>query len=490
MVDARADDAGPGSLRLSPLFWPLEELTRCYGERSLSPLEVTREALARIAAYDQELGAYLTIADTPALTQAAEAERAYVRGAARPLLGVPLSIKDLFDVAGVRTTLGSLVHAHDVALSDSPAVQRLRAAGAVFLGKTNTSEFGQAATTESLVGPPARNPWDRSRTAGGSSGGAAASVGAGLAAAALGSDGGGSIRIPAAFCGLVGLKPGIRAVPAGGQFRAMADFACAGPIARRVADARSLLAVLAGRALPRQAASGGVRVAWCPTLEARPVTPGIAGLAERAVADLAGAGRHEVVDSVPPIDGWQEVFRVLLLAEEWKERGHLLRQPAVRLTDYEARTLAAAEKVTSAEVEAARDGLSQIRRRFLRYLEAVELIATPATATTAFPVGERPREIAGVRVDRLWGAFPFTPQFNVANLPAASVPIGLLDGLPVGLQLVARPGGEALLLDVCEQLEEVVRFDILALAGRWPEVRVAGPPGPGPSPPGDAETEE
>ncbi|HKF78724.1 MAG TPA: amidase family protein, partial [Candidatus Dormibacteraeota bacterium] len=136
--------AGRSSTPLSPLYWPLDELLRRYAERSLSPVEVTREALARIAAYDAQLGAYLTVTEQAALSQAANAEQAYARGEAAPLLGVPISIKDLFDVAGVRTTLGSLAHAQDVAPSDSPAVGRLRAAGAVFLGKTNTSEFGQS----------------------------------------------------------------------------------------------------------------------------------------------------------------------------------------------------------------------------------------------------------------------------------------------------------------------------------------------------------
>jgi len=461
--------AGTSSTPLSPLYWPLDELLRRYAERSLSPVEVTREALARIAAYDAQLGAYLTVTEQAALSQAANAEQAYARGEAAPLLGVPISIKDLFDVAGVRTTLGSLAHAQDVAPSDSPAVGRLRAAGAVFLGKTNTSEFGQSATTESLVGPPARNPWDPSRTAGGSSGGAAASVGAGLAAGALGSDGGGSIRIPAAFCGLVGLKPGSGTVPEGGRFQAMSEFASAGPIGRRVGDVRLMLAVLAGGQPPGGPMRAGLRIAWCPTLDGRPVDPRLAATVERAVRVLADSGQHEIVEAPPPTVGWQDVFRVLVLAEERRQRGHLLRQAQAPLTDYETRTLVAAEGVTQGEEEAARGRLQEIRRGFARYFETVDLVATPATAVPAFAVGERPREIAGSRVDRLWGAFPFTPQFNVADLPAATLPVGLVEGLPVGLQLVVRPGGEGLLLDVCSRLEESIGFDLLAPVRRWPE---------------------
>lgn len=455
-----------------PLFWPLEDLVEAYTQRSLSPVDIVREALDRIDVYNGDLGAYLTVTREAALTQAADAERAYARGLVAPLLGVPVSIKDLFDVAGVRTTLGSLAHAADVAKTDSVAVQRLRSAGAVFLGKTNTAEFGQSATTENLLGPPARNPWDRTRTAGGSSGGASASVGAGLAAAALGSDGGGSIRIPSAFCGLFGLKPGADTCPGGGRFRAMSEFACPGPIVRRAADARPFLGALAGHGYPRNPVPKGLRIAWCGTLDARPLDSRLKATTESAVKILAELGPHDVVDSPPPVAGWADVFRVLVLAEEWEQRGHLLQQPAPPLTDYVARALAAGVNVTSREVQAARVELEELRERVAGFFQDVDLVATPATAVTAFVVGQRPREIEGTSVDWLWGAFPFTPQFNVAGLPAASLPIGLLDGLPVGLQLVASPGGESLLLDVCEQLEAAIGFDATAVARLWPDPRL------------------
>jgi Asp-tRNA(Asn)/Glu-tRNA(Gln) amidotransferase A subunit family amidase len=452
----------------SPLLWPLAELIDAYAARTLSPVEVVREALDRISAHDAPLGAYLTVCEDLALAQAAEAERAYAAGQIRALLGVPLSIKDLFDVAGVRTTFGSLAHAADVAVDDSPAVARLRDAGAVFLGKTNTAEFGQSATTETLVGPPAANPWDPERTAGGSSGGAAASVAAGLAAAALGSDGGGSIRIPAAFCGLFGLKPTQGAAPDGGRFRAMSDFACAGPITRRVGDARPFLAALTGDRVPPQTAPPRLRVAWCPALEGHPVDPEVARTVQSAVEELCRLGRHELVDAAPPLEGWREVFGVLVLAEEWRERGVLLRHPEPPLTRYARAALEAGERITPAQVDAARAELARMRAGYTRYFEDTDLIATPATAVPAFPIGRRPREIAGRPADRLWGPFPFTPQFNVAGLPAASVPAGLVGGLPVALQLVARPGAEAVLLDVCEGLEEALAFDASAPARRRP----------------------
>lgn len=446
---------------LSPVLRPLAELTRGYAARELSPVEVTRDVLARIAARNAELGAYITVTEELALEQAAAAEQAYRGGESGPLLGVPLSIKDLFDVRGAVSTFGSLAHVGEVAADDSAAVARLRAAGAVFLGKTSTAEFGQSATTETLVAPPARNPWDPMRTAGGSSGGAAASVAGGIAAAALGSDGGGSIRIPAAFCGLFGLKPTQGAVPDGGRFRAMSDFACAGPITRRVGDARTVLAALTGTELERRPVPR-LRLAWCPSLDGRPVDPAVARLAGEAVQKLRGLGAGLVVDAPPPVAGWQDVFRVLVLAEEWRERGALLRRAGLELTDYERRSLVAGELITAEEVGAAREELQRMRAGYESYFRDVDLIATPATAVPAFPIGERPVEVAGQKVDWLWGAFPFTPQFNVAGLPAACVPVGLVGGLPVGIQLVARRGGEGLLLDVCEELEEQIGFDAAA----------------------------
>jgi len=450
----------------SPLFWPLDQLIRSYSHRDLSPVEVTTEALERIRIHDPVLGSYLTTTAELALEQARQAEVAYADGTASPLAGVPMSIKDLFDVEGTRTTYGSLAFQERVAPADSGAVRRLRLAGAVFLGKTNTAEFGQSATTENLLGPPARNPWDPERTAGGSSGGAAASVGAGLALAALGSDGGGSTRIPAAFCGLFGLKPSSGLCPDEGGFTGMKEFAVPGPITRRVSDARPLLAALAGRSYQRSPAPRGLRVCWCPTLEGRPVDPGLAAAVEAAVGIMGRTGQR-VVRAEAPVEGWIDIFRVLVLAEEWAKRRRLLEPGQPAITDYEERTLLAGSRITEAEVAAASAALAAYRERFRGFLRDWDLMVTPSTAVPAFPVGQRPELIAGIPVSWLWGAFPFTPAFNVAGVAAATVPCGLVEGLPVGLQMVAAPGREDLLLDVCEEIEEALRFDPAALAETW-----------------------
>lgn len=441
------------------------ELVSAYRGRSLSPVEVTRVFLERIERLDNQLHAFVEILPELAMAQAAAAERAYADGGRpAPLLGIPVSIKDAFHVEGVPTTLGSLVHQGQVAKADSGVVRRLRAAGSVFTGKTNTAEFGQSATTDNLLGPDTANPWDPTRTPGGSSGGAAASVAAGLSTLAVGSDGGGSVRIPAAFTGLYGIKPSPGLCSDEKGFRAMTDFVSPGPLARTVADARVMLGVLADREFPRSSA-GRLRVAYCPRPEGRPVDPAVAAAVDGAAAALSRLG-HEVTEADLPVDGWDEVFGPLVLDDEHRERGHLLADPD-RLTRYERATLRAAVSLDPARVQRAHDLLPVYRQRIERLFERYDVLLTPAVAVPAFPLGERPVKIAGEEVDPLWGAFPFAVPFNVAGVPAASVPCGLADGLPLGAQLVTRASSEALLLDVSEDLEEALQFDHGRIFERW-----------------------
>jgi aspartyl-tRNA(Asn)/glutamyl-tRNA(Gln) amidotransferase subunit A len=336
----------------------------------------------------------------------------------------------------------------------------------VFVGKTNTGEFGQSATTDILMGPDTGNPWDPSRTPGGSSGGAAASVAAGLATVAVGSDGGGSIRIPAAFTGIVGLKPSPDVVRDEKGFRAMTDFVSAGPMASTVADARTLFGILADVAVRRHQVDFGLRIGYCPRPEGRPVDAGVAAALERAAVALEELG-HRVTTTELPVTGWNEVFGPLVLEDEHRERGHLLQHSADKLTRYERSSLRAALALDPAEVQRAHALLPEYRRRVDALFDTFDVLLTPVTAVPAFPLGERPSHIAGEEVDQLWGAFPFAVPFNVAGVAAASVPCGLADGLPVGAQLVSRAGTETFLLDVCEDLEEALAFDRTALLERW-----------------------
>lgn len=448
----------------NPLLWPVGDLMRSFAAGELSPVDVAVAALDRIEAIDPDLHAFVLVDRDLTLAQAAESERRYRSGEALPLDGVPVSIKDAFHVRGLPTTLGSLHHRTDIAAADSGVTRRLRESGAVFTGKTNTAEFGQSATTDNLLGPDTLNPWDTTRTPGGSSGGAAASVAAALSSLAVGSDGGGSVRIPAAFCGLFGMKPTRGRCPDEGGFRAMTDFVSPGPLAWSAADARPLLEVLSGRHYPRRAVRRLV-VGYCPQPEGRPVHPGVRAGLETAARELERLG-HVVVEVDLPIGGWNDIFGPLVLEDEGRERGHLLAQPEM-LTVYERRSLEAATRLDPADVERARRELPAYRQRVSDIFLSVDAVLTPTVAVPAFELGQRPRQIDGQPVDALWGAFPFAVPFNVAGTPAATLPCGLAEGLPVGAQLVTPMHTEALLLELAQSLEEALAFDRSGVLQRW-----------------------
>lgn len=455
----------------SPLTWPVTEMIAAYRRGELSPIEVAQTALDRIEQFDDQLHAFVTIDAQMTLLQATESEARYRNGDARPLEGVPVSVKDAFHIRGLPTTLGSLHHQHDMASEDSGVVARLRKAGAVFTGKTNTAEFGQSATTDNLLGPDTANPWDTTRTSGGSSGGAAASVASGMSTLAVGSDGGGSVRIPAAFCGLFGMKPTRGRCPDEGGFRAMTDFVSPGPLAWRAADARPMLEALASRNYPRRDLRSLV-VGYCARPEDRAVHPGVVAAADRAAALLEQLG-HRVEPVELPLTGWNDVFGPLVLEDEARERGHLLAQPEL-LTEYERRSLEAAQRLDPADVERARRSLPVYRQQISDVFLNFDVILTPSTAVPAFELGRRPRTIDNHAVDALWGAFPFAVPFNVAGTPAATIPAGLVDGLPVGVQLVSPMHTEALLLEIAQELENALAFDRSAVLTRWDLAAPAG----------------
>lgn len=442
-----------------PCFWPAAALRKAYQTQELSPEEVADRVLSRLRELNPLVHAYWYDLDGLARRQAKAAKEAYRRGTAGPLAGIPISIKDTFDIEGEVSSYGSQAFRRNVAAADSGSVRRLRQAGAMFVGKTQTAEFGQSATSENCLGPAAANPWNLACTPGGSSGGAATSVAAGLATVALGADGGGSIRIPAAFTGLVGVKPTYGLCLNEGGFRAMSDFVCPGPLAWRVADARDMLGVLSGAALQRGSVGRALRVAWCPKPEGRAVHPDLLASVGAAVQRLENLGHHvEEVDL--PLGGWNDVFGPLVLDEERRERGHLLDSTDVTLTDYVRRTLDAGKGLDSSAVDAARQRHGAYRERIAGLFVRHDVIVTPATAVPAFPLGKRPAEIDGRSVDWLWGAFPFTSPFNVAGSPALSLPSGFVDGMPVGIQLVAGMGRDGFLMDLAEDLEESLGLDL------------------------------
>ncbi|MER7706585.1 amidase [Kitasatospora sp. NPDC097605] len=438
-------------------------LRRLYAARQLSPVEYTEDTLRLIDALGPVLGAFVTVAADRALAQAARAEERVLRlGEAawdgRPLLGVPLSVKDLTATEGIRTTRGSLALRDAVPVRDAPAVARLRRAGAIVLGKTTTSEGGWSAGTVNRLGPPAANPWDLSRSAGGSSGGAAAAVAAGLGIAATGTDGAGSIRIPAAFCGVVGFKPSHGRVP---YVPYCPDrLAHLGPLTRTVADAELLLRVMAGpdpddpdSLLPPPvppAADGPLRIAWIEGLRAP--GPSVPADPQRAAVERLAAAGHHVETIAPPFDDAYPALVTLLAAAEAaaspvEDDGSA--DPARLAVVRHGRTLTAVQLV-HAEAERA-----ELARRLASCLQRFDVLAVPTVPVPPFAVDAWHPDEPAYEDPLAWLSWaPAAFPFNLAGLPAVSVPAGFgPDGLPVGLQLAAARHHDALVLRVAAEVE-------------------------------------
>ena len=438
--------------------------------RRVSPVEVTRSLLERIERVNPHVNAYCTVASDTALADARRAEDAVMRGdALPPLHGVPISFKDLTPTAGIRTTFGSKIFEHNVPKEDAITVERVRHAGAIVLGKTNTPEFGCKGVTDNRIFGHTRNPWNLDRIAGGSSGGAAAALAAGLGPLAEGSDLAGSIRIPAAVCGVVGLKPGIGRVPRYPAANAWTSFSITGPMARTVRDAALLLSVLAGPddrdpiSLPStdddfaRAADGGVRglrVAWSADLGFAAVDPEVRALCATAARAFESCG-CTLADAHPgfedPIDLFLDLTAPARAAvcepylAEWRDQmdpilvGRIERSRGATAVDF--------ERATHRRTALA----ATMQRFFARH----DLLVTPTVSVAAFPIGQTlPADIDGRAVSHPLGWFPFTYPFNVTGHPAISVPAGwTAAGLPVGLQIVGRRFEEATVLRAAAALE-------------------------------------
>lgn len=449
----------------------LAELVRT---RQVSPIELVDLFLDRIAALNPKLNAYLTVAADQARSAAGEAERVVMGGGPLPPLhGVPLSIKDLHATKGLRTTFGSYVYREHVPDGDAVAVERLRRAGGIILGKTNTPEFGQSATTENRLGDHGRNPWNPERTSGGSSGGAAAAVAAGLGPLALGSDGGGSIRVPAGFCGVVGFKPTYGRVPAHGGLGGMPMFSHLGPITRTVRDAALMLGVMAGfdrrdpnalRQPPPDFLGGlvdqpatalrNLRVAWSPDLGYARVEATVRSVAGTAAQLFAAFGCH-LEEASPATGAPFPIFGPIVAVDEYAASGHLLQDHADELMRYVRATFEHGQGVMGYEYSQALRGLERFRAQMADFFEGYDLLLCPTNAVPAFPVGRRPKVIDGHAVDTLWGPFPFAAPFNLTGQPAITVPCGFApDGLPIGLQIVGRFGDEVAVLRAAAAFEQ------------------------------------
>ncbi len=459
-------------------FLSATELRERYQRRALSPVEVAEAVLARIDRLNPRLTAFVTVTPELALEQAKAAERAYAPGGAPgPLAGVPISIKDLTPTKGIRTARGSLLDPNWVPDEDAPFVERVYAAGAVMLGKTNTPELGWKGDSGNRLVGPTHNPWRQGRTAGGSSGGAAAAVAAGLGPLAQGSDGAGSIRIPAAFCGIFGLKPSFGLVP---QYPASAvgDLSHLGPMTRTVRDATLLLGVAAGAderdrlswssgvdyAAATEGGVAGLRVAWSPDLGYARVDPGVAAATEGAARRFAELG-CEVEEVGPALPSPWDLIDVLWSSAMAGAFYGKLEEVRDRIEPGLLAVVERGRERRADELAAAHGRRNAYYQGMRRFMEGYDLLLTPALPITAFVAGaDRPEPVAtegGANLD--WT--PFTYPFNLTGQPAATVPCGFVDGLPVGLQIVGRWRDDATVLLAAAAFEAIAPW-----AGSWPDL--------------------
>jgi amidase len=469
------------------------ELAAAIRTKDLSPVAVTDHYLRRTQELNEQVGAFYTVTADLAAEQAAAAEKAVTQAAdpaeLPPLTGVPIPIKDLNMVAGVRQTLGSLAYENYVPDTDDYVVTRLKDAGVVITGKTSTPEFGLPCYTETRIGPPARTPWDLSRSAGGSSGGAAAAVSAGLAPAAQGSDGAGSIRIPSSVCGLFGIKASRGRISGGPLVPDLLGFGIEGPITRTVADAALLLDVMAGNyhgdmytqpPLPpgqtflgyASRPPGRLRIGRTlqnPVPGADPHPDCVAAYedASRLLADLG----HEVEDIAMPLgqdlvpffETIYHGYATLTPVDPAQE------QVLLPLTQY-LRELGRA--TGAADFLFAQAYLQFVTRPAIAAFAAYDAVLTPTLALPPVPVGYFDEVDPAENFERQKRFTPWTAIYNISGLPAVSVPLHWnAEGLPIGVMLGGRMGDEGPLISLSAQLEE---------ARPWKDRHppIWGPPGP------------
>jgi aspartyl-tRNA(Asn)/glutamyl-tRNA(Gln) amidotransferase subunit A len=448
-------------------FLTAEQLVDLFRRGELSPVEVTEAVLARIEELNPRLNAFVTVTPERAREDARRAEQAYRDGDPGSLAGVPVSIKDLVPTKGIRTTRGSLLSADWVPDYDPVFVRRLYDAGVVMLGKTNTPEGGWKGETTNRVAGTTYNPWNLERTPGGSSGGAAAAVAAGLGPLAQGGDGAGSIRIPAAFSGIFGHKPSFGRVPYPGS--SPTQLAHTGPMTRTVRDAALMLDVMAGpdpsdrHSLAKapsfaediEGGIGGLRVAWSLDLGYATVDPEVATLTAAAAGRFEEQGCH-VEEAHPGLDDPWELIDILFaigqagaIAERLDELGPQLDQGRLRLIERAIHWSAVDIQQAMSKRDVYWDGM---RAFFERY----DLLITPAVPVPAFQAGiDFPPEINGVEMGYLsWT--PFTYPFNLTGQPSASVPCGFTaDGLPVALQITGAWRDDATVLRASARFEDI-----------------------------------
>jgi amidase len=452
-------------------FTPATELAGLYRRRKVSPLEVTDAVLAQIVRVNPELNAYVTVTADDARRAAKAATVALRRGRTLPPLhGIPVSIKDLTPTRGVRTTWGSKIYEHHVPDADALVVERLKTAGAIVLGKTNTPEFGAGAQTFNAVFGATLNPWNPKLTCGGSTGGGAVALATGMGPLAQGSDLGGSLRLPASFCGVVGLRPSPGLVPVWPTDLAWDSYSVQGPMARTVADLARMLAAIAGpdpraplsydvdtRAFTKAVQKPnikGLRVAWSTDLDLTPLDMEVERVFTEATRGFTDLGA-KLERAHPDFTGVFDVIQIsrgarmaAVHADKLAKWRDVMQTNLVGNIEYGL-------GLTAPEIGRAERERTALWHRVRAFLDRYDVIVTPTAAIPPFPVTmTHPTEINGKPMANYIQWAVLTYAFTVVGVPAISIPCGFTrDGLPVGLQIAGRWRDEATVLRVAAAFE-------------------------------------
>ena len=456
-----------------------------YRARHFSPVEVVHALAARIERLDPVLGAFTTLCLDRALEEARAHERAYVDAEpGGPLAGVPFGVKDLFDSEGVRTTYGSPMFAEHVPSADAAAVRRARRAGAILVGKTQTHEFAWGITSVNRLMGTSRNPWALERMSGGSSGGSAVALAAQLVPLALGSDTGGSIRVPSGFCGTAGLKPTYGRISAAGVFPLARSLDHPGPMARTPADAALLLSAIAGvdtddpatEDVPAGDPAGsllggleGIRVGLCRDLHVVPPAADVQAAFDRAVRTAAELGAELVELELPEAELAYPTFGVIQRAEALFAHVQAGLFPARRDEygeDVRGR-LELAERVQLSDYLAASADRQRLRAALARLFRHADLLLTPVSAGSPLPIGEERLVHLDRELEFRDLVMTYTVPQDLAGLPACTVRAGFDElGIPVGVQLTGQPWSEELVLGAANALFSATP----EIQRRWPEL--------------------
>jgi aspartyl-tRNA(Asn)/glutamyl-tRNA(Gln) amidotransferase subunit A len=457
-----------------------QELLAAYRARALSPVEVVDALLARIDALDPALGAFTALCAERARREASAHERAYMSGRpAGPLAGAPIGVKDLFDTEGVRTAYGSPMFASNTPTADAATVRRVREAGAVLVGKTQTHEFAWGITSVNARMGTVRNPWRTERVAGGSSGGSAVALAARLVPLAMGSDTGGSIRIPSAFCGTVGFKPTYGRIATDGVWPLAPSLDHVGPMARTPADAALLLGAMErGAQAPAEPALegglAGARVGVCPDLHLVPLAPNVQCAFDGAVRTVRELGARVDEVALPAAHGLLATFGVIQLAEALWTHSRAGLYPD-RRTDYGEdvrRRLDAAERVMLADYLAATAHRERLRAAVAALFEQVDLLISPTAAGSPLPTGDERVVHLGREIEFRELVMTYTVLQDLLGLPACCVRAGFDDlGIPIGVQLTGAPRADRRVLAAAQALYAATP----EVQGRWPDSGRAAP---------------